>query len=116
MSKRLLLSVVAAATFAFAQAPDNTKTNKRDDQPRAVTPEDQSNSKEDLAITQKIRQDLTDDKSLSTYGKNVKVITRDGATVLRGPVRSDEEKNLIEKIAEKHAGAGKVKSFLEVTR
>ena len=35
------------------------------------------------------------DKSLSTYGHNVKIITKDGSVTLKGPVRSEEEKQAI---------------------
>ena len=55
-----------------------------------------------------------DDKSLSTYARNVKIITRNGQVTLQGPVRSEAEKQMIEKKATEVAGANKVTSELDV--
>lgn len=114
MWRHILLTGTAALAFAALQAPDNSKTNKRDRHDQAVTPEEQSNKKEDVELTRKIREELNSRDNMSTYAKNVKIVTRDGVTVLRGPVRSTEEKLAVEEIANKHAGAEKVKSYLEV--
>ena len=57
---------------------------------------------------QKIRKAVMDDKSLSTYAHNVKIIAQDGKVTLKGPVRSEEEKQTIEKLATDVAGAGNV--------
>jgi osmotically-inducible protein OsmY len=54
------------------------------------------------------------DKSLSTYAHNVKIIARDGMVTLKGPVRSEEEKRVVETKANEVAGANKVTSQLEV--
>ena len=103
--------ILAGALVAFGgQAPDNSKAN----QPHSVTAEEQSNKPEDVELTRKIRQDVTSRESFSTYAKNIKIVTRDGVATLRGPVRTTEEKLAIEQIAQKHAGAEKVKSYLEV--
>ena len=37
-----------------------------------------------------------DDKNLSTYAHNVKVIAQDGQVTLKGPVRTEEEKQTVE--------------------
>lgn len=113
MWRQIFVTGMAALAFA-AQEPDNSKTNKRDRQHQAVTPEEQSNKKEDLELTRKIREEVNSRDNMSTYAKNVKIVSRDGVTVLRGPVRTMEEKLAIEEIAQKHAGADKVKSYLEV--
>jgi len=42
---------------------------------------------------QKIRKAVMDDKSLSTSAHNVKIIAQDGKVTLKGPVKTDEEKN-----------------------
>jgi osmotically-inducible protein OsmY len=55
------------------------------------------------------------DKSLSTYAHNVKVIVQGGAVTLKGPVRSDEEKQSIEAKAGQVAGTDKVTDQIEVT-
>jgi osmotically-inducible protein OsmY len=65
-------------------------------------------------LTRKIRQSLTQDKSLSTYAHNVKIITRNGVVELKGPVRSQSEKDAVEAKATEIAGASKVKNELTV--
>ena len=52
---------------------------------------------------------------MSTYAKNIKIISRDGAVTLRGPVKSTEEKQRIDSIAKKAAGDMKVDNQLEIT-
>jgi len=56
-------------------------------------------------MTKKIRQALIADKSLSTYGHNVKIITRNGAVTLKGPVHSEDEKQSIASKAAEVAGS-----------
>jgi len=91
-------------------AADNTKVNK---QP-GLTADQQSQTKEDLDLVQKIRQAILANKALSTNAHNCKVITRDGTVTLRGPVNSTKEKSTVGDIATKVAGAGKVTNVLTV--
>jgi osmotically-inducible protein OsmY len=51
---------------------------------------------------------------MSTDAHNVKIITQDGKVTLRGPVKTDEEKQRIEDIAKELAGVDNVDSELEV--
>jgi hyperosmotically inducible periplasmic protein len=95
-------------------APDNTKTNQRD-RSDAQTADQQSNSASDIEITRQIRKALVHDKSLSTYGHNVKIITQQGVVTLKGPVKSEQEKEEIElKATQVAGGADKVHSMLAV--
>jgi osmotically-inducible protein OsmY len=55
-----------------------------------------------------------DDKSLSTYAHNVKVIAQDGQVTLKGPVRSETEKKAIEAKAIDVAGAGHVTNQISI--
>jgi hyperosmotically inducible protein len=105
---------LATTTFAAAQQPDNTKVNTRDRQPGAVTADQQKNDVTDRQATQKIRHSLMQDKGLSTYAHNVKIIARDGQVTLKGPVRSDAEKQAIEAKAVDVVGAGHVVNELSV--
>jgi hyperosmotically inducible periplasmic protein len=73
--------------------PDNTRENKNQTPPTAGQ---QNNNSSDLTITRQIRKAIHDDKNLSTYASNIKIITQDGKVTLRGPVRSDEEKTNVE--------------------
>ena len=92
-------------------APDNTKTNR---QLRTPTADEQGMNAADRAITQKIRKAIHEDKSLSTYAHNIKIISEDGKVTLRGPVRSTDEKASIEAKATELAGAGNVTNLLEL--
>lgn len=107
-------ALVFGLSLCVAQAPDNSKMNERDKKMDAPTAETQSNSKADLKMTRLIRHDLMESSTLSTYAKNVKVITQGGRVTLRGPVRSQEEKTAIEVIAKKHAGETMVDNQLEI--
>jgi hyperosmotically inducible protein len=89
---------------------DNSKVNKQ----AGSSADQQSNTKADLDLTKRIRQELLKDKSLSSYAHNAKVITQDGAVTLKGPVRSAAEKELVEDIAVQVAGAGNVTNHLTI--
>jgi len=106
--------LLAFSGMAFAQAPDNTKTNTRDRKTGAVTADQQKENKSDREIAAQIRKSIMDSKDLSTYAHNVKVVSRNGMVTLKGPVRSEEEKKAVEAKAEEVAGSGKVKSMLSV--
>lgn len=101
-------------TQAAKSAPDNTERNVRDRSGDTLTPGDQSESEADRTLTQKIRQVIMADSSLSTNAHNVKIISVDGAVTLRGPVNSAEEKKSIETKAQQIAGAIRVKNQLEI--
>lgn len=93
---------------------DNTKVNKRDRKHTAATADQQKENATDREISAKIRKSLMDDKDLSTYAHNVKIITRNGVVTLKGPVRSEEEKKSVEAKAAEVAGADKVHNSLSV--
>ena len=93
---------------------DNTKRNFTEQNKNTDTAEKQSNTKDDLALTQKIRQEVIADGSLSMNGKNIKIIVRDGKVVLRGPVASQQEKDTIATKAGEVAGKDKVDNQLEI--
>ena len=96
-------------------APDNTGRNVRDRGGATLTPGDQSESEADRTLTQRIRQAVVAEESLSTNAKNVKIITSNGVVTLRGPVKSAQEKATIEAKAHQIAGANNVESQLEIT-
>jgi osmotically-inducible protein OsmY len=68
----------------------------------------------DRDLTKRIRSAIVDDKSLSTYAHNIKILAQDGKVTLKGPVRSEEEKSAIEAKATEIAGTGNVINQLEV--
>jgi hyperosmotically inducible protein len=110
------LGISASAQTAKQQtpSPDNTRINKRDKDPSQPTAGQQKENQSDREITRQIRRSITQDKVLSTYAKNVKIITQDGNVTLRGPVQSEEEKKTIEAKANEIAGAGHVKSEIQI--
>ena len=93
---------------------DNTKQNSSEENKKTETAEKQSNNKDDLALTQKIRQAVMKDGSLSMNAKNVKIIAQDGKITLKGPVDSQQEKDTIGTEAGEIAGKDKVDNQLEV--
>lgn len=95
-------------------APDNTGRNVRDRDAATKTPTDQSENEADRTISQNVRKAITNDDSLSTDAKNVKVITNDGNVTLRGPVKSGQEKTALENKAKQVAGVKKVDNQLEI--
>ena len=54
------------------------------------------------------------DKALSTDAHNIKIITQNGDVTLKGPVRTQDEKDAIEAKALSIAGQGHVTNNLEV--
>jgi osmotically-inducible protein OsmY len=79
------------------------------------TADDQKNSKEDLALTARIRRALLEDKRLSMPAHNVKIITQNGVVTLRGTVTSDTEKEAVAAKAREIAGATMVSDSLTVS-
>ena len=127
MSKRFTPAALAATAFlclsgavhpphSLAQtppaqtAPDNSKQN----QDQAKTADDQANTKSDRDTTAQIRKSIMADKDLSTYAHNVKVITKNGTVTLKGPVKSEDEKQKLISYASSVVSAGKVTDQLAV--
>jgi hyperosmotically inducible periplasmic protein len=114
--------MVAAGSMLQSQAQadpqgtnvDNTKMNAQDRDKNSPTADQQKDTRSDLDITQQIRKSIMNDKSLSTYAHNVKVVTQNGQVTLKGPVKSDEEKRTIEAKATEVAGENKVTSELNI--
>ena len=109
-----IMLIAAVPSFAQAPKPDNTKVNTRDRDKEAVTADQQKNDVTDRTATQKIRQSLMRDKSLSTYAHNVKIVAIGGTVTLKGPVRTDAEKQSVEAKAVDVVGAGHVVNELSV--
>ncbi len=109
------LSTAASMTSAAQQTPaDNTKANKGDRAKGATTADQQKENSADREITQKIRSAIMDDKTLSTYAHNVKIVTQNGQVTLKGPVRTEDEKKAVEAKATEVAGAGHVTNQISI--
>lgn len=121
MKKQLfLLSALCLVLSACENRPsapaDNTGRNVRDRSGQTFTPGEQPENEADRGITQKVRQALMDDDSLSTNAKNIKIMTVNGVVTLRGVVNSDREKNEIGRKAKSISGVKNVDNQLEIIR
>jgi hyperosmotically inducible protein len=110
----LCASLLASVPQNQQPAPDNTKNNQGDASRDATTADQQKMDPVDRNTTRQIRKSITQDKSLSTYAHNIKIITQDGKVTLKGPVRSEDDKASIEAKAAAVAGASNVVNQLEV--
>lgn len=93
--------------------PDNTKQNTKDMKGEKLTPEDQGGTDSDIMTTKDIRMAVVKSQ-LSFNAKNIKIITRNGVTTLRGVVESKEEHAAILKIVKDTASSVKVTDELQV--
>ena len=102
--KTFLIIIIACSAAAFGcgemgdnrgPAPDNTAVNERDRDIGEITADQQKESETDRELTAAIRRSLMADESLSTYAHNVKIISQAGEVTLKGPVRSEEERQSI---------------------
>jgi hyperosmotically inducible protein len=107
-------ALLVPSTLPAGQNPDNAAANKQDRNTTQPTADQAKNTTSDREMMQRIRRDIVDDKSLSTYAHNVKVIAKNGKVTLRGPVHSDDEKRTVEEYARKVAGEGNVTSEITV--
>jgi osmotically-inducible protein OsmY len=79
-----------------------------------LTPIDQGNDKTDIDVTAQIRRQLVGDDALSTDAKNIKVITEGGVVTLRGLVKDESEKVMVESKAAQVAGVKRIENDLDV--
>ncbi len=106
-------AAISVAADNTATDADNSAKNERDRSNQTLTSGDQSNSREDIKITQQIRQAVIKSDSLSITAKNIKIITIGGKVTLRGPVKDAEEKRTIDKLAKSIAGEANVDDQIE---
>lgn len=106
------LHAVQTSSTAAQSSPDNSKQNKS--QKQVPTADSQPNGQSDRTTTAKIRRTIIADKTLSTYAHNVKIITANGAVTLKGPVKSDEEKQKVALAAASVVTSDKVTNELTV--
>jgi hypothetical protein len=109
----LAFSLASVPALTQTQAtPDNSRMDR--DQNRNKTADQQPNGKSDIQLAAQIRRSVVADKSLSTYGHNVKIIVVNGAVILKGPVHSDDEKQNIASKAANVVGRDKVTNQIAV--
>ncbi len=124
-SKKALVILFCTVSFigcgqnpnTSALEPDNTRVNTRDRNSAELTADQQQENATDRELTNKIRQSVIADKSLSTYAHNIKIISQDGRVTLKGPVESADEKIAIVAMAVSAAGdAAKVTDQISVEK
>ncbi len=91
-------------------APDNTANNKD----AGRTADNQSNGRSDVQTTAAARRAIIADKDLSTYAHNVKIITTGGTVTLKGPVKSEDEKQKVAADVANVVSADKINNELTV--
>jgi osmotically-inducible protein OsmY len=99
-------------TSSQAPAAGNMGTNSRESE--QLTPTDQSSSPADVETTRLIREQLVADSSLSMSAQNVKIITVNGITTLRGSVKSPAEHDKVLAAAKKFVGTNTLNDMLEI--
>lgn len=87
----MMVAARPAALQNSSSQPDNTAQNKN----QGKTADNQSSRKDARLMTASVRKAIIADKSLSMYAHNVKIITMNGTVTLKGPVKSDEEKQKV---------------------
>jgi hyperosmotically inducible protein len=102
-----------SATNAVTDA-NNSARNARDRNDQTLTPGDQGNNSADVSTTRQIRKEIIAAKDMSLSARNVKIITVGGRVTLRGPVKTEQEKQLIAEIASRIAQPANVDNQLEV--
>jgi len=93
---------------------DNTARNERDRNVATQLPTDQAENEADRQISTNIRKAVIGDDLLSVNAQNVKIVTSNGNVTLRGPVKTEREKEAIEAKAKRVAGVHSVTNLLEV--
>lgn len=125
--KKILLTLVLATTFIGCDQDNSKKSptgmQAQNDQmydPMANTPMKQLEngkgmSDMDMMLTQKIRQAIKADKSLSMSAKNIKITSMNGVVTLQGSVANSQEMSTITQILAKLPGIKSVDNQLVVT-
>ena len=106
--------LIGSGSAVYAQdsstKPDNSAQNKSTN----TTADNQSNAKADRLLAANVRKAIVADKDLSTYAHNVKIIVHDGTVTLKGPVKSEDEKQKVNNDAAGVADPSKVVDQLTV--
>lgn len=116
-------AVTLLALCCLLTACDNQTTSSPTQPNReAATPQDRgqparssSDEAADRALTQRIRQALMDDETLSINAKNIKITTANGVVTLRGVVITEKEKGQIHRKIKGIEGVKEVDNRLEAS-
>lgn len=109
-----IIGFMFSLSLSAAVSADNTEVNKRDRQAQEITADKHGTSDRDVKISAELRKALVNDKSLSTYAQNIKIITVNGEVTLKGPVKSIQEQRALAAKAKSVAGVANVLNKTEV--
>jgi hyperosmotically inducible periplasmic protein len=113
----LILAMSGWVSFAAPSpqtlAPSASKYADSDLSSSILTADQQRNNKSDLQLAKAVRKAVMAEAGLSVYAQNIKIIAHDGVVTLRGPVRSESEKNRIGRLAWE-AGAKGLDNMLQI--
>ena len=102
---------------SVVQAADQpSKINLLKEDGDVPTADQQGMNKGDMEITRQIRINIVGDEHLSTYAKNIKIVTNKGHVILRGPVRSQAEIIRVLRNANAVAGASNVTNDMQIMK
>lgn len=110
----LPLAALGSDDYAKPTQSDNSSVNQRERGTSALTADQAKNTRSDIKLMSDIRKALVQDKSLSAYAQNIKIIARHGKVTLKGPVHTRDEKEMIGAQAGRIAGTGNVKNMLTI--
>lgn len=94
---------------------DNTGHNIRDRNDSRVTADDQNLGGAELEVLARIRREIMRNENLSVSAHNVKIIVENGKVILRGPVKSVQEKTWIQEATTRVASGYGVVNQLEIS-
>ena len=94
-------STLGNTNAAAGHAADNTGIDARDPADATLTPARPRGAAILTEDQRPIRRAITLDDQLSTAAKNIKIITVNGKVTLRGPVKTEQEKQAITAAAKK---------------
>jgi osmotically-inducible protein OsmY len=97
------------------QSAVNGRETGRTVTPPTITPLDQPEAPGDRAVTQRLRQAVVADSSLSDGAKTVKIVTAQGIVTVTGSVQSEAEQGKIVALARQAADGRRVADELDVT-
>lgn len=92
---------------------DNTAVNERDRAATNQTAGQAGQSKSDVEIAAEIRRKVVETQ-MSVNAQNAKIVVLDGSVTLRGPVKNQEEKDTIARMAAEVSGVQNINNQLEV--
>ena len=95
-------------------AVDNSGVNARDRAGMTLVPQNQPNDPQDRQLLAAVRRSVVHERALSSMAHNVKIFATAGVVTLRGPVRSQVERDRLEQIAQLVPGVASVVNELDI--